>query len=379
MRVAVVHEWLTTFAGSEKALAQILKVFPNADLFCLIDFLPESQRQLLEGRRARTSFLQYLPTIEKNYRNYLPLMPLAIRQYDLREYDLVISSSHAVANGVITRTGQLHVSYTYSPMRYAWDLRDQYLQESGLDAGIKGLFAGAMLSYLKKWDYRASRRVGYFIAISEYIRDRIKNSYGRDAYVIYPPVDTDFFQMGDAKGEFYLAASRMVPYKMMPLIVSAFSEMPHRKLVVIGDGPELDRVKACAGENVEILGYQNDRVLREYLQRAKALVFAAEEDFGILPVEAQSCGTPVIGYGKGGLLETVNGLGHEVPTGVLFNEQNVPAIKKAINDFEANIENFSPLECRNNALRFSETNFRMHFEQYVCSLLHAKRSGIEPD
>jgi glycosyltransferase involved in cell wall biosynthesis len=298
-------------------------------------------------------------------------MPVAIGMLDLTGYDLVISSNHAVANGVKTKSDQLHVSYTYSPMRYAWDLREQYLKESGLDKGLKGFAARMILSWLKRWDYRAAQNVDHFICISEYIRKRIKSAYGRDSAVVYPPVDTDFFQPGKNSREYYLAASRMVPYKMMPLIVSAFSKMPDRRLVVIGDGPELERVRQCAGGNIEILGYQDNFVLKEYLQTAKALVFAAEEDFGIIPVEAQACGTPVIGYGIGGLLETVNGLDESSPTGVLFFEQSIQAIKQAVDKFEQNADRILPGNCRANALNFSEENFRNNFKNYINEILRA--------
>lgn len=368
MKVAVVHEWLTTYAGSEKALEQIVRLFPGADIFCVVDFLPKHQRGFLNGHKVTTTFIQKLPLAHKNYRNYLPLMPLAISRFDLASYDLVISSNHAVANGVKTHTNQIHVSYTYSPMRYAWDLREQYLKESNLDKGLKGFLARFVLSRLKKWDYRAAQGVDHFIGISEFIKDRIYRSYGKNSIVIYPPVDTDFYQIGAVKSDFYLVASRMVPYKMMPLIVSAFSEMPDKKLVVIGDGPDFERVKERASDNVEILGYQDDLVLRDYLQKAKALVFAAEEDFGILPVEAQACGTPVIGFGKGGLLETVNSIESETPTGVFFDEQSEQSIKKAVDVFEANSGKFTIDNCRNNALKFSEEEFRSRFKQYIDSV-----------
>jgi len=371
MRIAVVHEWLTTFAGSEKALEQILELFPDADIFCIVDFLPESYRGFLQGHKITTTFIQKLPFANKKYRNYLPLMPMAIRMLDLSGYDLVISSNHAVANGVKTSSNQLHVSYTYSPMRYAWDLRDQYLKESGLDKGLKGFVARIILSCLRKWDFRTSQHIDHFICISEFIKKRIKSAYGRDAVVVYPPVDTDYFLPGTDSGDYYLAASRMVPYKMMPLIVSAFSDMPERRLVVIGDGPELERVKECAGDNVEILGYQDNFVLKRYLQAAKALVFAAEEDFGILPVEAQACGTPVIGYGIGGLLETVNGLDETEPTGVLFLEQSCQSIIRAVDEFEQNADRIQPENCRAKALNFSKENFRINFKYIINEILQA--------
>lgn len=365
MKIAIVHEWLTTFAGSEKALEQIVALFPEADIFCVVDFLPEQQRGFLKGHKVTTTFIQKLPLVQKYYRNYLPLMPLAIGRLDLADYDLVVSSNHAVANGVSTHPDQVHVSYTYSPMRYAWDLREQYLKESNLDRGVKGWLAKLTLSQLKKWDYRAAQGVDYFVGISDFIKDRIFRCYGKDAAVIYPPVDTDFYQIGGDKGDYYLVASRMVPYKMMPLIVSAFAEMPERKLVVIGDGPDLERVKKCASNNTEILGYQNDSILRAHLQTTKALVFAAEEDFGILPVEAQACGTPVVGFGKGGLLETVNGIESDKPTGVFFGEQSKQSIKRAIEVFEEHFDVFTRENCRLNALRFSGGAFRTQFKKYI--------------
>lgn len=376
MKTAIVHEWLTTFAGSEKALEQILKIFPSADIFCVVDCLPENQRGFLKGHKVTTTFIQRLPFLKKKYRSYLPLMPVAIRQLDLTGYDLVISSNHAVANGVKTNSNQAHVSYTYSPMRYAWDLREQYLVESNLSSGLKGFVVRLILSYLKRWDYRVSQDVDYFICISDFIKERIKKSYGRSSVVVYPPVDTNFFQPGGGKGDFYLAASRMVPYKMMPLIVSAFSEMTDKKLVVIGDGPDFERVKACAAENVEILGYQDDHVLRDFLQKAKALVFAAVEDFGILPVEAQACGTPVIAYGKGGVRETVNDLDHIEPTGVLFEEQSTASIKKALAQFEMSTA-ITPDNCRKNALRFSVEIFRNEFLMHVNEFLDEHANEVD--
>lgn len=364
-RVAVVHEWLVTYAGSEKALEQILKLFPNADLFCVIDYLPASQRGFLENHQITTSFIQKLPFSRKHYRLYLPFMPLAVRRLDLSDYDVIISSCHAVAKGIKTNKKQLHISYTYSPMRYVWDLRDQYLAESNLDKGIKGAVAKLILRRLQDWDYRVAQDVDYFLAISKYIQQRIYRVYGRESEVIYPPVDTDFYKPGQEKEGFYLTASRMVPYKMMPLIVSAFSEMSDKKLVVIGDGPEMKKVKEVAGTNVEILGYQDDSVMKHYMQRAKCFIFAAEEDFGILPVEAQACGTPVVGYGAGGLLETVDGLTEISPTGVFFYEQNTESIKNAVDIFEQNAARILPENCRRKALNFSQEKFRSAFKYYT--------------
>lgn len=305
-RVAIVHDWLTVYAGAERVLEQMLLALPQADLYSLVDFVPEDARGFLGGRRARTSFLQRLPRARTHYRSYLPLMPLAVEQFDLSGYDLVISSSHAVAKGVLTGPDQLHLCICYSPIRYAWDLQHQYLEESGLTRGVKGAAARLLLHYVRLWDARTANGVDDFIAISGFIARRIQKVYRRDATVIYPPVDTDGFALRPDKEDFYLTASRLVPYKKIDLIVEAFSALPDRRLVVIGDGPEMAKVRAKAGPNVQLLGYQPFSVLKDHLQRARAFVFAAEEDFGIVPLEAQACGTPVIAYGKGGSLSLIH-------------------------------------------------------------------------
>jgi glycosyltransferase involved in cell wall biosynthesis len=369
-RIAIVHEWLVNYAGSERVLEQLLHLFPRADLFALVDFLSDAERTaFLGGRHARTSFIQHLPLARTKFRNYLPLMPLAIEQHDLSGYDIVLSSSHAVAKGVLTGPDQLHISYVHSPMRYAWDLQHQYLEESGLSSGIKGWTAKAMLHYMRLWDTRTAHGVDHFVANSQFVARRIKKVYRRGAEVIYPPVDIASFALREQKQAFYLTASRMVPYKKVPLIIEAFSKMPERKLVVIGDGPDWQRAKALASPNIELLGYQPAHVLREAMRDARAFVFAAEEDFGITPVEAQACGTPVIAYGHGGALETVRGLGSsasaESPTGVFFEEQTATAIVDAVERFEAHQRYFEPRACRDNAARFSIERFGHAMRRFV--------------
>ena len=366
MRIAIIHEWLVTYAGSERVLEQMLAVYPDADLFCVIDFLDDQSRDFILGKKPTTTFIQHLPKARLKYRSYLPLMPLAIEQLDLSGYDLVISSSHAVAKGVLTGPDQLHVSCIYSPIRYAWDLQNQYLKEAGLDRGVKGWLAKWILHKIRLWDARTANGVDSFIAISHFIARRIKKSYRRESTVIYPPVDIHAFTQVDNKESFYLAASRMVPYKRIDLIVEAFSKMPDRRLVVIGDGPEFNKVKAKAGKNIEILGYQEFGVLKDHMQRARAFVYAAEEDFGIIPLEAQACGTPVIAYGKGALLETIRDLAsHEEPTGVFFKSQTVESIKETVEYFEKNMEGITPEACRKNAERFAPEVFRENFSRFV--------------
>ena len=367
MKVAVVHEWLTVYAGSEKVFEQILRLFPQADVFVTVDFLPEADRGFLKDHKITTSFIQKLPFARKKYRSYLPLMPLAVEQFDLSAYDLVISSSHAVAKGVITGPDQKHICLCYSPMRYAWDLQHQYLKESGLDKGLKGWITKYLLHRLRIWDLRTANGVDQFVAISQFIQRRIHKVYRRDSVVIYPNVDISFFEIESTKADFYLTASRMVPYKKMDLIVEAFTHMPDKQLVVIGDGPDRAKIEAIANKapNIRFLGYQSNEVMKQQMQKAKAFVFAAEEDFGITPVEAQACGTPVIAFGKGVALETVI----EGKTGLFFTEQTVGSLCEAITRFEQLGVAFMPEACRRSAERFSEQVFHERFNQLVTETL----------
>lgn len=363
MKIAFVHDWLVTYAGAEKVLEQMVECFPDADLFSVVDFLDE--RRFLKGKRATTSFIQRLPFARKKYRAYLPLMPFAIEQLDLSQYDVVVSSSHAVAKGVLTGPDQVHISYVHSPIRYAWDLQHQYLVQSKLTHGLKSWVARLTLHYIRMWDSRTAAGVDYFLCNSNFIRRRIIKTYRRDAQVLYPPVDLAAFNVRETKEDFYLTASRMVPYKKIDLIAESFARMPDRRLVIIGDGPEMERVRAKAGKNVSILGYQSFEVLKDHMQRAKAFVFAAEEDFGITPVEAQACGTPVIAFGKGGAVETVRDIHSPQPTGVLFATQTVDAIVQAVETFESHASLFTPENCRLNAERFSTSLFKEAFTAYV--------------
>jgi chain length determinant protein tyrosine kinase EpsG len=366
LRVALVHEWLVNHAGSEKVVEEILKIYPQADLFAVVDFLKPHERGFLQGKVAKTTFVQRLPGAQKRFRHYLPLMPLAMEQHDLSGYDLVLSSSHAVAKGVLTGPDQLHVCYIHSPIRYAWDMQHQYLKESGMASGVKGTVAKLLLHYMRLWDARTAAGVDQFLANSAFIARRVRKVYRRDAAVIHPPVDVERFALRTDKEDFYLTASRMVPYKRMPMIVEAFSRMPDKRLIVIGDGPEMDKVRAAAGPNVSVLGFLGDAALVDHMQRAKAFVFAAEEDFGITPVEAQACGTPVIAFGRGGSLETVRGRGHPGQrTGVFFKEQTPEAVIEAVDAFEALPVPIRPQTCRAHAEQFAPALFRQRFQAAV--------------
>ena len=361
-RVAIVHDWLTVYAGAERVLEQMLAVYPDADLYCVCDFLPPTERGFLQGRVPRTSFIQNLPGARKHYRSYLPLMPLAIEQLDLSAYDIVLSNSHAVAKGVLTGPDQLHVSYVNSPMRYAWDLQHQYLRESGLEKGVKGWVARLMLHKLRMWDLRSSFGVDVFLANSRFIARRIRKVYRREAQVLYPAVQLDRFTPTTDTDDYYFTVSRLVPYKRVDVIVEAFRSMPELRLQVAGDGPERRKLERLAEghPNIELLGYRDDLEIAQRMARARAFIFAAEEDFGIVPLEALASGTPVIAYGRGGALETVRGLdgGREPPTGVFFDQQTPEAISASVRRFEASAGVFDARVCREQAERFSVVPFR---------------------
>lgn len=366
-RVAIIHEWFTKIAGSEKVVEQILHLFPQADIF-VVYADPETVKAtlFLQSHRIESSFISKLPRANKSYRSYLPLMPLAVEQFDLSAYDIVISSAHAVCKGVLTGPDQLHISYVHSPIRYAWDLQHQYLRESSLVNGLKAWVAKWLLHKIRIWDYRTAAGVDHFVANSRFIGRRIHKVYGRKSDVIYPPVDVNAFDFCEHKQDYYMTASRLVPYKRMDLIVQAFAQMPDKKLVVIGDGPEMPKLRALVAPNVTLLGYQSFEALKRYMQQARAFVFAAEEDFGITPVEAQACGTPVIAYGKGGSRETVvDSPDPTKATGIWFAEQSVDSLVSAIERFESLPSPISPQVCRQHAERFSIERFRGEFSQYV--------------
>lgn len=369
MKVAIVHDWLVVNGGAEKVLEEILAIYPNADVYTLIDFLPKADRGWLHNNKITTSFIQRLPFAESKFRNYLPLFPIAIEQFNLAGYDLVISSSYSVAKGVITGPDQIHVSYCHSPARYAWDLQAQYLKESGIEKGVKSIVARYFLHKFRVWDVRTANGVDKFIANSEFIKKRIYKCYRRTAQVIYPPVDVDRFQLCTEKEDFYLAASRLAPYKRIDLIAEAFVSMPDKKLKIIGSGPQIGKLQVIAknAENIEIMGYQSNEVMVECMQKAKAFVFAAEEDFGIIPVEAQACGTPVIAFAKGGCLETVI----DSVSGLHFKEQNVESLVEAINRFEAKESEFNPEKIRANAERFSIGMFKLSWQRTVANAMGA--------
>jgi glycosyltransferase involved in cell wall biosynthesis len=358
--LAVVHEWLVTHAGSEQVVEHILNQYPTADLYSLVDFLPDDHRHFIQHKSVHTSFIQRLPLARRHFRQYLPLMPIAIEQFDLSDYELVVSSSHAVAKGALTRADQLHISYVHTPIRYAWDLHHQYLKEAKLTRGMRAIAARSILHYLRLWDLATANRVDAFVANSRYVARRIWKTYRRPATVIYPPVAIDRFRPDRPRDEFYLTVSRFVPYKRVDLIVQAFAQLG-RPLVVIGDGDDRAKIEAMATPNITFLGSQPNPVVTDYMERCKAFVFAAEEDFGITPVEAQAAGAPVIAYGKGGVTETI------VPgkTGCFFPLQTPDSLAAAVQQFEDEERSFEPEILRQQAERFAPERFRTEFSAFV--------------
>jgi glycosyltransferase involved in cell wall biosynthesis len=374
-RIAVVHEWLLDYRGSERVVSEILGIFPQADLFALVDHPDDELKAAIPRRAKATTFLQSLPSPRRCLRYYVPLMPLAIEQLDLGGYDIVLSSSHAVAKGAITGPSQLHLSYVHTPMRYAWDLQDEYLRAAGLERGLLGWAARFALHRLRMWDVRTANGVDVFVANSAHVARRIRKAYRREAEVLYPPVDVSAFPLAERKEDYYLTVSRLEPYKRIDLLVTAFGEMPDRRLIVIGDGPEMRKLRLKAPSNVTLCGSLPTPEVREHMQRARAFLFAGIEDFGIVMAEAQACGTPVIAFAGGGAAEIVRAEDSPQPTGLLFPAQTARALVEAIRRFESKPALFAPASCRENAMRFDRNRFRQRFAELVH--LHWERFSRE--
>ena len=361
MKIALVHDWLVNMGGAEKVLQAIYEVY-SVPIYTLVLDRSILKNTNIENAEIHTSFIQNMPLAKKKYRYYLSFFPLAIEQFDLSEYDLIISSSHCVAKGILTGVDQLHISYIHTPIRYAWDMYYEYIRDMNFERGLRGLVFKRVLHNIRLWDVVASNRVDYFLSNSKFVASRINKIYRREATVLYPPVDTDKFNVIEKKEDYFITGSRLVPYKRIDLIVAAFAAMPDKRLVVIGDGPEMEKIKSIARRhtNIEILGYQPDGMVKKYME-ARAFVFAAKEDFGIVPVEAQACGTPVIAYGKGGATETVI----DGKTGVLFAQQTIEGLREGIERFLKIESSFDPTIIRKNAERFSKERFKEEFKKFV--------------
>jgi glycosyltransferase involved in cell wall biosynthesis len=355
MRVALVHDWLVINAGAEKVLRALLDIYPDADVFSLVDFLNAKDRaDVLNGKHAKSTFLQYLPFAKKHFRKYLFLFPKAIKSLNLAAYDVVISSSWAVAKGIKKNQNQLHVSYYQARnMKYIWEEEKLYFK------GSKKYIKPFIIDYLRNFDIKSSKNADYIITNSSFVQKWVQKRYSRESKIIYPPVATEKFTLCEEKEDYYLTAARFAPYKKIKLIVEAFNQMPHKRLILIGDGEEYAEIKALAKSNINLLGYKNTQELVPYMQKAKAFVYAAIEDFGIVPIEAMACGTPVIALNKGGTAETViDGV-----NGLHFENQTTEEIIEAIQYFEKC--SFNAREISQYAQSFSTQRFQKEIGDFL--------------
>ncbi len=371
MKIALIHDWLTGMRGGEKVLEVLCELFPCAELFTLLH-IPNAISEIIEERKIHTSFIQKLPNVEKRYRHYLPLFPRAIEQFNVDKFDIIISSSHCVAKGIKKRPKTLHICYCHTPMRYIWDMYHSYFRNNG--SGIVTRMAmAAFVNYLRRWDTSSSDRVDFFIANSNHVAERIKRIYNRDAEVIYPPVDIRNFRISKAEGGYYLIVSAFAPYKRVDLAIESFNRLG-LPLKIIGTGQDEKRLKKIASSNIEFLGWKSDRELVDYYANCKALIFPGEEDFGIVPVETMASGRPVIGYGKGGILETVVPLqgswsrgqqSGENPTGIFFHKQSTESLMNAVKQFEKRQLQFDKEKIRRHAIKFDRGIFKQRIKDYI--------------
>lgn len=377
LKVALVHDWLNGMRGGEKVLEVLCELFPEADLYTLL-YEKGKVIPVITDRHLVTSFIQRLPGARSFYRYYLPLFPLAVKKLGLEkgDYDLVISTSHCVAKGVTPPPGALHLCYCFTPMRYIWALEKDYFGR-----GLKRWLAAPLLEALRRWDRRTAAGVNRFVAISRHVAERIRRCYGREAEVIYPPVNSDFFTPAPVKKEnYFLIVSALVPYKRIDLAIEAFNRLQY-PLRIIGAGTELKKLSRRAASHIEFLGWQSDGVLRDHYRRARALIFPGEEDFGITPLEAMACGTPVIAYGRGGLTETVLPVGRDGArraSGLFFNDPTPESLAGAVRQFEQLEGNFDKNFIRAEAERFSRDRFRSRIESFLREEIERFRRVYQP-
>jgi glycosyltransferase involved in cell wall biosynthesis len=369
MRVALVHDWLDSWGGGEGVLAELLHVFPGADVYTLVDFLRSEDRARLGTARIATSSLQHVPGARRWFRYAAALRPELIERFDLDGYDVVVSDSHAIAKGARVRGGQVHVCYCHTPARFAWTMTATYAERASAGMAWRRPLVGRALERFRRWDRAASKRVDRFVANSRHIAAAIARCYGREADVVHPPVDVERFSIAsggrDEAGTDYVTVSRLVPYKRIDILVEAFRALPDRRLIIIGDGPERSRLEALGVPNVVYMGRQDDSETARHVAAARAFLFAAEEDFGIAPVEAQAAGIPVIAYGRGGVLESIRGQHRTRPTGRFFDVQEPWAVVDAVRTFESKGEPITAAACRENALRFAPARFRDEMARIV--------------
>ncbi|MDP8255680.1 MAG: glycosyltransferase [Candidatus Alcyoniella australis] len=390
VKIALVHDWLTGMRGGEKVLECLCELWPDADLLTLLH-VKGKVSPTIERHKIKTSFIQRMPRAARYYRNFLPLFPVAIEQFDMRGYDLVISTSHCVAKGIITQPSTLHVSYIHTPMRYVWEMYDVYFGPERV-RGLRRLVIPPISNYLRMWDVASAHRVDDFIANSKHVARRIQKHYDRPSVVINPPVDTEMFDIGGERGDYFLMVSALTPYKRIDLAIEAFNELGW-PLKIVGIGEDLEKLRRIAKPNVEMLGWQEDEQIRELYAGCRAFIFPGEEDFGITPLEAQASGRPVIAFGRGGALETI--LGRHVPapgrpdplegetdaiTGLFFAEQSSEHLVRALRYFEAHEGRFDPQAIRKHATSFNRERFKdemaQHVEQVWTAFLDRSRTPL---
>ena len=397
MRVALVHDWLTGMRGGEKCLEVFCQLFPDADLYTLLH-IPGKLSPSIERMKIHTSFIQKMPFSKRGYRNYLPFFPTAIEQFDLRGYDMVLSSSHCVAKGVITQPMTCHISYIHTPMRYVWELYNDYFGEDRI-GWLKRKVVPPITNYLRMWDVASSNRVDYYLANSHHVARRVKKHYQRDARVINPPVNFSLFDLSEKTEDYFLIVSALAPYKRIDLAIETFNQLK-LPLKIIGTGEMEKKLRQMAGPNIEFLGWRTDEEVCDYYMRCRAFIFPQEEDFGITPLEAQACGKPVIALGRGGALETVIGafaedgmpseLDHErLPaasrpapgeaiTGVFFRRQTVTSLAYAVRAYQKLADRFDPAAIRRNAMRFATPRFAEEIKQFITEKYAEFRDRMSP-
>jgi glycosyltransferase involved in cell wall biosynthesis len=377
MKIAIIHDWLVGMRGGERCLEVFCELFPQADLYTLLH-VPGSVSPLIEKMSIKTSFIQNLPFSKKGYRCYLPLFPMAVERFDLKDYDLILSCSHCVAKGVIPSPNALHISYLLTPMRYTWDMYREYFGKN------RHLMIPVFIHYLRIWDVISSKRVDRFACISKHVANRIMKYYRREAEVIYPPVDTSRFQLRHEKEDFFLIVSSFVPYKRIDLAIEAFNRLGY-PLTIIGSGPEEKSLRHRAGSNVTFLGWQPDEAVADYYSKCRALILPGEEDFGITPLEAMASGKPVIAYGRGGGLETIiscdqpGGAKGKAPTGLFFHAPNVESLMNAVKRFSDIEKEFDPAAIRNHARQWDREIFKEKIKRYIFESIEAKRLEDNPN
>jgi glycosyltransferase involved in cell wall biosynthesis len=375
--IAIVHDWCPSFRGGERVLSELCAVLRGKHVYTLFDFLPaDVKERYFKDVAFHVSVANQFPMVERYYRSLFFACPFLIEQFDVTNYDVVVSSSAAFSRGILTRPDQPHVCYVHSPIRYAWDEQFSYLAQGRLGYGPKGLMFRYFLHHLRNWDTRTAHGPDLMLANSNYVRGRIRRIYGRDAEVVFPPVHLDELLYCGDKSDYYITASFLAPYKRTDLVISAFNAMPNKRLLVVGDGQQSKRLREAAGPNVSFTGFLPRAAYVEAVAKARALVFAGCEDFGIALAEAQACGTPLIAFGRGGVCDIVKPLGtSDRPTGVLFGSQTVAAVCEAVAHFEAHSADIEPAACRDNAERFSVARFHREIADAVARTIsgHAAR------